>query len=249
MTGARAAAWEALHRVWRSGGTAGLATVVATFGSAPRPPGTPMLVTAEGGVVGGVSGGCVDGDVHVRALAAGNAVIQKPSELTPGVGEWLARSWARAVPDLPDVLQSLVGYAATGRALVAAGVDKVAFTGSVRSGRAVAADCAPHLTPLLLELGGDDGVVVAEGADAHTVHALADQPRGARLREAFVAHDAFQRGFCTPGQLMSALAALDRPGLDDPAAIREFMSGNLCRCGAYPNIVAAIRHVRGGHGA
>ncbi|RKN04251.1 aldehyde dehydrogenase family protein [Streptomyces radicis] len=105
------------------------------------------------------------GAIVVHALAAGNAVILKPSELTPGVGEWLARSWARAVPDLPEVFQSLVGYAATGRALVAAGVDKVAFTGSVRSGRAVAADCAPRLTPLLLELGGNDGVVVAEDAD------------------------------------------------------------------------------------
>lgn len=105
------------------------------------------------------------GAIVVHALAAGNAVVLKPSEITPGVGEWLARSWQRAVPDLPEVLQALVGYAATGRALIAAGVDKVAFTGSVRSGRAVAADCAPTLTPILLELGGNDGVVVAEDAD------------------------------------------------------------------------------------
>ncbi|UED84050.1 aldehyde dehydrogenase family protein [Streptomyces profundus] len=105
------------------------------------------------------------GAIVVHALAAGNAVVLKPSELTPGVGEWLARSWARAVPDLPEVFQNLVGYAATGRALTAAGVDKIAFTGSVRSGRAVAADCARRLTPLLLELGGNDGVIVAEDAD------------------------------------------------------------------------------------
>jgi xanthine dehydrogenase YagT iron-sulfur-binding subunit len=61
------------------------------------------------------------------------------------------------------------------------------------------------------------------------------------LQEAFLRHDAFQCGFCTPGQIMSALALLDegRAGSDDE--IREFMSGNLCRCGAYPNIVAAIR--------
>jgi acyl-CoA reductase-like NAD-dependent aldehyde dehydrogenase len=105
------------------------------------------------------------GAIVIHALAAGNAVILKPSQITPGVGEWLARSWARAVPDLPGVLQTLVGFAATGQALVAAGVDKIAFTGSVRSGRAVAADCAPRLTPMLLELGGNDGVVVAEDAD------------------------------------------------------------------------------------
>lgn len=91
------------------------------------------------------------GAVVVHALAAGNAVILKPSELTPGVGEWLDRSWARAVPDLFEVFQNVVGFAATGRALTTAGVDKIAFTGSVRSGRAVAAaadldQAAAHIT-------------------------------------------------------------------------------------------------------
>jgi xanthine dehydrogenase YagT iron-sulfur-binding subunit len=65
------------------------------------------------------------------------------------------------------------------------------------------------------------------------------------IQAAFLEHDAFQCGFCTSGQIMSALALLDegRTGSDDE--IREFMSGNLCRCGAYPNIVAAIRDVAG----
>ena len=105
------------------------------------------------------------GAIVIHALAAGNAVVLKPSQVTPGVGEWLACSWTRAVPDQPGVLQTLNGFAATGQALIAAGVDKVAFTGSVRSGRAVAAACAPTLTPMLLELGGNDGVVIAEDAD------------------------------------------------------------------------------------
>jgi xanthine dehydrogenase YagT iron-sulfur-binding subunit len=63
------------------------------------------------------------------------------------------------------------------------------------------------------------------------------------MQDAFVRHDAFQCGYCTPGQIMSAvsLVAEGRTGSDDD--IREFMSGNLCRCGAYPNIVAAIRDV------
>jgi aldehyde dehydrogenase (NAD+) len=82
-----------------------------------------------------------------------------------GTGQWLARCWQRAVPDFPDVFQSLIGYAATGQALIEASVDKVAFTGSVRSGRAVAAQCAATLTPMLLELGGKDPVIVAEDAD------------------------------------------------------------------------------------
>lgn len=65
------------------------------------------------------------------------------------------------------------------------------------------------------------------------------------LQQAFLSHDAFQCGFCTPGQIMSALALLDEGRAGSDEEIREFMSGNLCRCGAYPNIVAAIRDVAG----
>ncbi|WP_336493046.1 aldehyde dehydrogenase family protein, partial [Methylobacterium nigriterrae] len=71
----------------------------------------------------------------------------------------------RAVPDLPAVLQNLNGYGATGGALIEAGLDKLAFTGSVATGKTVAAQCAQTLTPVLLELGGKDGVIVAEDAD------------------------------------------------------------------------------------
>jgi xanthine dehydrogenase YagT iron-sulfur-binding subunit len=60
------------------------------------------------------------------------------------------------------------------------------------------------------------------------------------LQTAFIAHDAFQCGFCTSGQIMSAAGFLNEPGTVTPATIREGMSGNLCRCGAYPGIVAAI---------
>src|SRR3984893_2242046 len=65
------------------------------------------------------------------------------------------------------------------------------------------------------------------------------------VQEAFVRHDAFQCGYCTPGQIMSAVALLEEGRANSDAEIREFMSGNLCRCGAYPNIVAAIREVAG----
>jgi succinate-semialdehyde dehydrogenase/glutarate-semialdehyde dehydrogenase len=105
------------------------------------------------------------GAIIIHALAAGNAVVFKPSHVTPGVGLWLVSTFKAAVPDCPDVLQSLIGFAATGQALIEVGVDKVAFTGSVRSGRAVATQCAAKLTPMLLELGGKDGAIVAEDAD------------------------------------------------------------------------------------
>jgi xanthine dehydrogenase YagT iron-sulfur-binding subunit len=64
------------------------------------------------------------------------------------------------------------------------------------------------------------------------------------MQEAFIAHDAFQCGYCTPGQIMSAIGCVARGHADSDASIREFMSGNLCRCAAYPNIVAAVREAR-----
>jgi len=87
-----------------------------------------------------------------------------------------------------------------------------------------------------------------DGREVTTIEGLARNGRPHPLQEAFVHHDGFQCGFCTPGQIMSAVALLeeDRAGSDEE--IREFMSGNLCRCGAYPNIVAAIRDVATGKG-
>ena len=64
------------------------------------------------------------------------------------------------------------------------------------------------------------------------------------MQEAFVAHDAYQCGYCTSGQIMSAVALLKEPCGPHDADVKELMSGNICRCGAYPNIVAAIQQVR-----
>ena len=64
------------------------------------------------------------------------------------------------------------------------------------------------------------------------------------MQAAFIAHDAFQCGYCTPGQIMSAIACVNEGHANDPDEIREWMSGNLCRCAAYPNIVAAIEDAR-----
>ncbi|HET8603377.1 MAG TPA: aldehyde dehydrogenase family protein [Marmoricola sp.] len=98
------------------------------------------------------------------ALSAGNAVVFKPSELTPGVGRWLADTFAEVVPDHP-VLQVVTGLGETGAALCRAGVDKVAFTGSPATGRRVMAACAETLTPVVVEGGGKDAMVVDEDAD------------------------------------------------------------------------------------
>ncbi|WP_199439251.1 aldehyde dehydrogenase family protein [Umezawaea beigongshangensis] len=99
-----------------------------------------------------------------HALAAGNAVVFKPSEYTPGVGRFLADTFAEVVPGRP-VFQVVTGFGETGAALCRSGVDKLAFTGSTATGRRVMAACAETLTPVLVECGGKDAVVIAEDAD------------------------------------------------------------------------------------
>ncbi|MEV4532764.1 (2Fe-2S)-binding protein [Asanoa sp. NPDC049518] len=82
-----------------------------------------------------------------------------------------------------------------------------------------------------------------DGSEITTIEGIAEDGHPHPVQDAFVRHDALQCGYCTSGQVMSAVALLreGRAGSDDD--IREFMSGNLCRCAAYPNIVAAIREV------
>jgi xanthine dehydrogenase YagT iron-sulfur-binding subunit len=84
-----------------------------------------------------------------------------------------------------------------------------------------------------------------DGRDVTTIEGLAPDGQLHPVQEAFVRHDGFQCGYCTPGQIMSAIALLEEGRAGSDEEIREFMSGNLCRCGAYPNIVAAIRDVAG----
>lgn len=81
-----------------------------------------------------------------------------------------------------------------------------------------------------------------EGDEIRTVEGLGTEDQLHPLQQAFIDQDAFQCGYCTPGQLCSALALLENGEVpEDDDALREKMSGNLCRCGAYPNILAAIR--------
>ncbi|MFJ2756341.1 aldehyde dehydrogenase family protein [Nocardioides sp. NPDC087217] len=100
------------------------------------------------------------------ALAAGNTVVLKPSEFTPAVSRWYVDAFAEANPDAPEGVLSLVtGFGETGAALCNAGVDKIGFTGSTHTGKRVMAQCAETLTPVVLECGGKDPVIVAADAD------------------------------------------------------------------------------------
>src|SRR5690348_6036740 len=102
------------------------------------------------------------------ALAAGNAVVFKPSELTPATGNWLVRSFASALEqfgDVKPVLQLITGGGSTGEELARSGVAKIAFTGSAATARKVMAAAADTLTPVLAECGGKDALLVAADAD------------------------------------------------------------------------------------
>jgi xanthine dehydrogenase YagT iron-sulfur-binding subunit len=89
---------------------------------------------------------------------------------------------------------------------------------------------------LLAVMAHDRSVTTIEGltADGEPLHPI---------QQAFIDYDAFQCGYCTPGQIMSAVACIEEGHAGSDAEVREYMSGNLCRCGAYPNIVAAVRAV------
>jgi xanthine dehydrogenase YagT iron-sulfur-binding subunit len=84
-------------------------------------------------------------------------------------------------------------------------------------------------------------LVSLAGRRVTTIEGLADGGLLHPVQRAFIDHDAFQCGFCTPGQIMSAVACIAEGHTRDEAEIREWMSGNLCRCSAYPQIVAAVK--------
>ena len=84
-----------------------------------------------------------------------------------------------------------------------------------------------------------------DGREVTTIEGLSVDGGLHPVQEAFIRHDGFQCGYCTPGQIMSAVALLAEGRAGSDEEIREFMSGNICRCGAYPNIVAAIRDAAG----
>jgi xanthine dehydrogenase YagT iron-sulfur-binding subunit len=86
--------------------------------------------------------------------------------------------------------------------------------------------------------------MTCEDRDVTTIEGLSADGGLHPMQRAFIEHDAFQCGYCTPGQIMSAVKLLEEGGAETDADIAERMSGNICRCAAYPNIRAAIRQVR-----
>jgi acyl-CoA reductase-like NAD-dependent aldehyde dehydrogenase len=154
------------------------------------------------------------------ALAAGNAVVFKPSEYTPAVGAWLAAAWRAAVPDVADAFQVVTGYGETGAALCRAGVGKLAFTGSASTGKKVMAACAENLVPVLMELGGKDAMIVDDDAD---VVAAADAAVWGAMSNAGQTCIGIERVYATSAVYDRFVAEVTeqvrklRPGSDDEA--------------------------------
>ena len=88
--------------------------------------------------------------------------------------------------------------------------------------------------------------IMTNGKKITTIEGLAKGDVLHPMQEAFLKHDGFQCGYCTPGQIMSAVACIREGHANSETEIREYMSGNICRCGAYPNIVNAIQEVKEG---
>jgi acyl-CoA reductase-like NAD-dependent aldehyde dehydrogenase len=155
------------------------------------------------------------------ALAAGNAVVFKPSEQTPAIGAWLVDAWRTANPDAADVLELVTGAGDTGAALCRSGVDKIAFTGSASTGRKVMAACAEDLVPVLMECGGKDAMIVTDGAD---VGAAADAALWGAMSNAGQTCIGIERVYVTAGAYdgflseISRRAARLRPGSDEGAS-------------------------------
>jgi xanthine dehydrogenase YagT iron-sulfur-binding subunit len=87
--------------------------------------------------------------------------------------------------------------------------------------------------------------IMAQGRNITTIEGLAKGEELHPMQAAFIEHDGFQCGYCTPGQIVSAVGLMNEKRPTDDVAVREWMSGNICRCGAYPNIVAAVQAVAG----
>lgn len=88
--------------------------------------------------------------------------------------------------------------------------------------------------------------VMQDGKKVTSIEGLADGEKLHPMQEAFIKHDGFQCGYCTPGQIMSAVACIREGHANNEAQVREYMSGNICRCGAYSNIIDAIMEVKKG---
>lgn len=153
------------------------------------------------------------------ALAAGNTVVFKPSEFTPAIGAWLEETWKRIAP-FNDIFTVVTGYGETGVALTESAVGKISFTGSTRTAKLVAASCAARMTPVVLECGGKDPVLIdrdadiAKAAEVTLWHAMSNAGQSCIGAERVYVHQDVANEF---SRIIVELAAKLRPGFEDGA--------------------------------
>lgn len=153
------------------------------------------------------------------ALAAGNTVVFKPSEFTPAIGVWLEQSWRRIAP-FADIFTVVTGDALTGEALTKSAVGKISFTGSSKTAKKVAASCAENMTPVVLECGGKDPVLIDKDADLKKAaevtlwHAMSNAGQSCIGAERVYIHQDVVEKFIT---LIVSLAEKLKPGYEDGA--------------------------------
>ncbi|MEY3714373.1 MAG: hypothetical protein RJB59_176 [Actinomycetota bacterium] len=153
------------------------------------------------------------------ALAAGNTVVFKPSEYTPAIGVWLEQTWQRISP-FADVFTVVTGTAETGVALTQSSVGKISFTGSTKTAKKVAATCAELMTPVVLECGGKDPVLVDRDADIKRAaevtlwHAMSNAGQSCIGAERVYVHKDVADSFT---RIIVELANKIKPGYEDGA--------------------------------
>ena len=153
------------------------------------------------------------------ALAAGNTVVFKPSEYTPAIGAWLEESWKRIAP-FADIFTVVTGTPETGIALTESKVGKISFTGSTRTAKKVAATCAARMTPVVLECGGKDAVLVDRDADIDKAaemtlwHAMSNAGQSCIGAERVYVHKDVADKFCAA---IVAQGSVLKPGFEDGA--------------------------------
>jgi xanthine dehydrogenase YagT iron-sulfur-binding subunit len=187
--------------------------------------------------------------VDRRTVLSSGAVMAASLSITPSSLQAKDLSEARADPQTTDVMLSVNGttrslHIDTRMTLLDALREKLHLTGSKKGcdqgqcgACTVHIDGERHLSCLTL-------AVAAQGHQVATIEGLAQGDRLHPMQQAFIDHDAFQCGYCTSGQIMSAVACVSEGHSRTDEDIREYMSGNLCRCAAYPNIVAAIKQAK-----
>lgn len=184
-----------------------------------------------------------------RVVLSSGVAMSASISLGPSPLEAKGSVQMRSEPQMRDVSLTVNGVAHsahvdTRMTLLDALREKLNFTGTKKGcdqgqcgACTVHVDGERHLSCLTL-------AVAAQGHQVTTIEGLADGDRLHLMQQAFIDHDAFQCGYCTSGQIMSGVACVREGHASSDADIREYMSGNICRCAAYPNIVAAVKQAK-----